>query len=119
MRKSLIISLLFIILTSTYSVAQKTYADSIKKAVRIDAQKFRLNATDFKKFRDGSISKNSDLFKPYSTVSVPQFLKDSTYVSAYRNATYLKTLKRRTAGHHVLIWGTAIVMAPTIVFLAL
>ena len=119
MIKSLIISLLFIILASSHSIAQKTHADSIEKAVRIDAPKFKLGADDFKKFRNGSIPKSSDFFKPSSTITAAHFLKDSTYVSAYRNTTYLKTQKRRTAGHHVLIWGTAIVVAPTIVFLGL
>lgn len=116
MIKSLVISLVLITSISTYSVAQKTYSDSIKKAVRIDAQRFRLNASDFIKFRAGGISKSSDFFKPNSNIIVPHFLKDSTYVNAYRNATYLKTEKRRTASHHVLIWGTAIVVAPIIVF---
>ncbi|MFI5453706.1 hypothetical protein ACHMWN_16325 [Pedobacter sp. UC225_61] len=119
MRRLLLMSLLLIILASTHLAAQKTHADSLRKAVRTDARKFKLSADDFKKFRNGSISKNSDLFKPNSTVSLPQFLKDSTYVSHYRHTTFLRTRKRRTAGHHVLIWGTAIVVAPTIVFLGL
>ncbi len=82
----------------------------------MDVKNFKLNNADFKQFRLGDINKKSDFFKPSSAaISNPNLLRDSSYVSAYRNAAYLKTKKRRTTGHHVLVWGTAIVMAPIIV----
>ena len=77
---------------------------------KADAKNFMLNKADLKKFRKlGPGRRNSDYFKPLAAnVSTPGLLQDSAYVKAYRHTAFIKTRKRHTAGHYILIIGSAV-----------
>ena len=120
MVKSLTISFILLFTTSVSTIAQHRDPDEIKKTAIKDARKFKLSKTDFANFRKTKPTKSSDLFKPkLENASQFSLLSDSAYVNAYRDAAYFKTQKRKTVGHHFLIWGVAVVAAPTIVYIGL
>lgn len=111
MLKPLIFSLLILLAISGLH-AQTLSRDSLVKLANADVRNFKLNRSDFKRFRKSRSNSYSDLFKPTkATVADTTLLTDSVYVNAFRNAAYGKTRKRHTTGHYFLIGGTIYVAA--------
>jgi hypothetical protein len=133
MAKHLVISLIFLLFLTGKPDAQNIRRDSLIKLAKADAKNFRLSETDLTRFRIDrrdymtklhnplkAFDKNyqadmlqhpadymSDFFKPTKAdVSDATLLSDSGYVRAFRDAAYNKTLKRRTAGHYVAVYGS-------------
>ncbi len=133
MKKMLIVSLLLLVFVVGNVFAQSIKKDSIIKIATADAQNFQLNKSDLEKFRidrrdqlvqmhkpskmfdrnyqeqvrTQKVDYTSDYFKPTkATVSDSTLLTDSVYVKAFREAAYNKTLKRRTAGHYIAVYGS-------------
>ncbi|WPU96683.1 hypothetical protein SNE25_14255 [Mucilaginibacter sabulilitoris] len=97
----------FIILAASVSGAQTISRDSaMVESASTDAKNFKLDGSNFKKFKAHHFPATSDYFKPTPlNVSDTTFLKDSTYVKTFRQLAYNKTLHRRTTGHSVLLIG--------------
>ena len=93
--------------------AQTSHKDSVTEIATADTKSFILNKEDLKAFRRlGPKRRFSDLFKPKATnVSDIRLLNDSDYVKAYRHIAFIKTRKRHSAGHYILIIGSSIVGA--------
>ncbi|MDB5135690.1 MAG: hypothetical protein JWP37_2293 [Mucilaginibacter sp.] len=108
MLKVLIIGVLLVSFSALKGEAQTLGADSVTKAAFADARSFRLDKQDMKRFRKDRKNSHSDFFKPVkANMRDTALLKDSVYVTAYRQAAYNKTRKRRTAWHYA--WVTAAV----------
>ena len=120
MQKSPFIILLLIFCCGALR-AQTTHKDSVTQIAAADAKNFTLNNKDLKVFRRlGLKRRNSDLFKPNAAnVSNISLLKDSDYVQAYRHIAFIKTRKRHSAGHYVMIIGSSIVGIVVVVSLIL
>jgi len=137
MKKILIVSMLLVVCSAVSLFAQDIKRDSIIKIAMADAENFELNKKDMEKFRidrrdqllgmhDPSkmfdrnyreqvrtqkVDYTSDYFKPTKAmVSDSTLLTDSVYVKAFRDAAYNKTLKKRTAGHYIAIFGSIAVV---------
>ena len=92
--------------------------DSVAKMAAADARKFRLNRADLRKFRKDRRNSGSDYFKPSAAYARDStLLRDSAYVSAFRQAAYQKTRKRRTAQHYAWV-SVAVMDAIYVVLLA-
>jgi len=98
-------------------LAQTSHKDSVTEIARADTKSFMLNKEDLKTFRRlGPKRRFSDLFKPNAAnVSNIKLLNDSDYVQAYRHMAFIKTRKRHSAGHYILIIGSSIVGAVVII----
>lgn len=91
--------------------AQNTHRDSVAEIAKADTRNFTLNKTDLQGFRRlGPKRRFSDYFKPKAgNVSDIRLLQDSDYVTAYRHLAFVKTRKRHSAGHYILIIGSSVV----------
>lgn len=98
----------FAILVVSGSAAQTISHDSLMVEIaNTDVKTFKLNGNKLKQFRVHHFSPSSDYFKPTPVnTSDTSLLKDSTYIKAFKQAAYNKTLHRRTTGHYVLIIGS-------------
>lgn len=98
-------------------LAQTSHLDSVTAIAKFDTKNFILNKDDLHAFRKlGPKRKHSDLFKPNAAnVSDIRLLKDSDYVRAYRHIAFIKTRKRHSAGHYILIIGSSIIGAVVII----
>jgi len=116
MKKSPLLILLLIFCCASL-MAQTTHKDSVTDIAAADTKNFMLNKTDLQAFRRlGPRRRYSDLFKPKAAdVSDIRLLKDSDYVQAYRHFAFVKTRKRHSAGHYILIIGSSVVGAILIV----
>jgi len=110
MRKSLLLISLLILCCGALR-AQTTHKDSVTAIATADTKNFMLNKEDLKTFRRMAHRRRySDLFKPKAAdVSDIQLLKDSDYVQAYRHVAFIKTRKRHTTGHYIVVIGSAII----------
>ncbi len=108
--------LVLIFLTSiSFLFAQSVKTDSTVFKTKIateDAKHFKLDKQIWQANRKAGFDPTSDYFKPNTTNAAhPEWLTDSVYVKAYRNAAYRKNLKRRTTGHYFLVGGGIYVAA--------
>ena len=103
--------LLFLTIGSS-AFAQSQTNDDLEKIARKDARNFKLSKTDLKLYRKSKSGRTSDYFKPTaSKVTELNLLKDSTYVTMYRNLAYSKTSRRKGAVEYVIIAGAIVVLA--------
>ena len=99
--------LCFCFFITTYLLAQTSNPKKIVKQARRDVRHFKLNRTDYKKFRKDRRNPNSDFFKPVnSMVRDTTLLKDSTYVKAFRTTAYMKTRSRHANTIICIVGGT-------------
>jgi len=114
MNRKISILLLFLI-SGTQVFAQVAKNDSTDLKTKIaenDAKNFKLDKEIRKKYKKHHFDYHSDYFKPNeSTVSNTSLLKDSVYVKAYRRAAYIRNIKRRTAGHYVIVGAEVLIVA--------
>lgn len=102
------ILLLFLIIGSAIHIlAQNINTDSTVSKTKIaaeDAKHFKLDKQVWRTNRKAGFDPSSDYFKPNTTNTThPEWLTDSVYVRAFRNAAYRKNLKRRTIAHYFLV----------------
>lgn len=116
MLKKITISLFLVFMISFEINAQTLSVDSLKIIAYQDTRKFKLNKADLKTFRKNKNNSTSDYFKPTATyTSNLNFLKDSTYVKAFREAAYIKTKRRKTVAHYVLVGGIVYAIAIAVI----
>ncbi|WP_421942804.1 hypothetical protein [Pedobacter sp.] len=92
MNKSLTILFVCLLAASTQTFSQSTHPDSVKETAIMDAEKFKLNEANLKRFKSERSKHTSDFFKPTSsTASNASLLNDSVYVKAFRQAAHKNT----------------------------
>jgi hypothetical protein len=99
------ISYLLVLFCSILSTAlcQPTRRDSLIKAARTDAKRFRLDGAIWKKHKR-TLLPSSDYFKPKDGKQKHlTLITDSVYVEAYRQAAYKSNKHRRTPWHYMLV----------------
>ena len=115
--KLFVIGILCLISPSIF--AQVFEKEEMILAAKREVKPFKLDNEKLKIFKKNKENFNSDLFKPDSTqVSNIRYLSDSTYVSEFRKAAYIKTTKRRSVGHYALLAGGTVVALFGVLFLA-
>ena len=115
--KLFVVGTLYLISPSIF--AQILNKEEIILAAKEDVKLFKLDNEQLKIFKKNKENFNSDLFKPNSTqVSNILYLSDSTYVSKFRQLAYIKTTKRRSAGHYALIVGGSVGVLLGVLFLS-
>ncbi|CAM4009854.1 hypothetical protein SAMN06265348_101132 [Pedobacter westerhofensis] len=95
------------------ALCQPARRDSIIRAARNDAKKFRLDDAVWKKYRR-ALPATSNYFNPVGQNQKNQtLLNDSLYVKTYRKAAYKHNRGRRTPLHYVIV-GTGILAAAAV-----
>ncbi len=103
-------SLLLLILLSLASIVQlfeqavKPDSVTLKTKIAIaDAKRFKLDKQTWKAYRKHQIGYTSDYFKPTNINTTNyNFLTDSVYVKAFREAAFKKAVRRSTIRHYII-----------------
>jgi hypothetical protein len=114
MKKTFILTLSFILITSANLLAQTLGVDSVISIAKEDGRKFRLTPQQKERFKADKKNSGSDLFKPNAgNVSDVSLLKDTLYVRTFRMAAYKRN--RHTTWHYVLWYGAAAYLVACII----
>lgn len=106
MIKAFCICLLLWTITASQALCLPINTDTVTKAARKDAKRFKLDDATWKLSRKYKFPPSSDHFKPgEADVSDVKFLRDSAYVTAFRQYAYKQNKHRHTTWHYLLVGG--------------